>query len=165
MDLASSVRDLWVEIVHGWKPLRSGETDSGYQLVPLRLWCDAKSVIDYVKSITRLPQERRLVADFAVLQDALKREEIQTLCHLRDAQQLADGLTKNKHTSQTRLVDFSRNGRHPVENANLYTEESKSRSEDETKTRSKSRSGRKKKTKTPIQKSNQNVTEKNPTNS
>ena len=114
MDFAMSIRDMWYELRWNIRPLRSGTWDDRIQEVPLGIWCDANSVITYVNSLTRLPEERRLVADFLVLTEALETGDLAWLRHCKDPENIADGLTKVKLESQRKLAKFMSESEHPV---------------------------------------------------
>ena len=115
LDFSSNVRDMWYEIRHHIAPLRAGQQDDRYRMYPLGLWTDANSVIQFVNSLTRLPDERRLVADFLVITEALESGEIACFKHCTDPENIADGLTKIKLPAQRNLTDFMKEGKHTVQ--------------------------------------------------
>ena len=115
-DQGAYLRDMWFELYHYRKPQRSTATpDYTCKVLPIILWCDAKSVVEHCYSLTRLCAERRLVADFLVVQDAIESQEIAQIRHLPDAQNISDGLTKEKLPSFKNLATHVSKGDHPVD--------------------------------------------------
>ena len=106
LDAGCSIRDLVYEVLTTKRPMRAGQMDGRFDSIPLYQFCDAKNVVEHAKSVSRLPEERRLLADFLVLSDAVQSGEIKKLMHVRDEHMVADGLTKIKTTSQDNMLSY-----------------------------------------------------------